>query len=624
MRDRRIAPSFILLAASALMTLIGCPVPVPGTDTPLADQPPAETPPAETPPAETPPAETPPVVTPPATPDTGVVAQPTFTPPAGTYTSARSVTIASTTTGAVVRYTTDGTQPTDASALYTGAISVSSSVTLRAIAKKTDLMSAFGKAEYTITGQVATPVITLNPPRDGTDDPPVEVTIECVPADPDAVIHYRLNGGIPQSTDPVYGGPFTVAQDGAYAVEAIAMKPGWADSGIASVLFSMALPTGMADPPTFDPPGGIYFNDTSVTIASSGADTIYYTTNGTTPTTSSDFISGASGSVSVAATNTVIEAYAVRSGLTDSFVASATYRLKVATPVPDPLPSAVAVLMNSEVHLSTTTSGLTTTIHYNTTGADLAQEANHYVGYVLLSAPHLRANATKDGYEPSDVYSGEYAVKTYVAYTDGAGKVYQLCYNGPDVDITSYFDHPGATMSFGIQGPFGVGGSAFYSSGGHVYLLNSAGADSDITSDLENFAADSMLSAVYPPPSPWLLYYNVGNNLYKYVQSGPDEPVTPAHFAAGSSVMYVAYDDGQGKVFSIVGEEDVTYLFENFTAGSKLVWIDPAQQTGLLGYTVGSARYAADTAGPDPLFDAGEYEHFVSQSVVMVLPLELL
>ena len=39
-------------------------------------------------------------------------ATPTFTPAAGTYSSAQSVTISTTTGGATIRYTTDGSTPT--------------------------------------------------------------------------------------------------------------------------------------------------------------------------------------------------------------------------------------------------------------------------------------------------------------------------------------------------------------------------------------------------------------------------------------------------------------------------------------------------------------------------------
>ena len=61
-------------------------------------------------------------------------ATPTFSVAAGTYTATQSVKISDTTSGATIYYTTDGSTPTASSTKYTGAISVSSSETVSAVA----------------------------------------------------------------------------------------------------------------------------------------------------------------------------------------------------------------------------------------------------------------------------------------------------------------------------------------------------------------------------------------------------------------------------------------------------------------------------------------------------------
>ena len=78
-------------------------------------------------------------------------ATPTFSPGTGTYTSTQSVTIADTTPGAVIYYTTNGTAPTTSSAVYSGAISVTANTTVEALAMAPGFaQSAVASAAYVI------------------------------------------------------------------------------------------------------------------------------------------------------------------------------------------------------------------------------------------------------------------------------------------------------------------------------------------------------------------------------------------------------------------------------------------------------------------------------------------
>lgn len=82
----------------------------------------------------------------------GQVATPQFSPGGGTYTSSQNVTITSSTSGATIRYTTNGSTPTSTSGtVYSGAVSISSTATLKAIAYKSGMTdSAVQSATYTI------------------------------------------------------------------------------------------------------------------------------------------------------------------------------------------------------------------------------------------------------------------------------------------------------------------------------------------------------------------------------------------------------------------------------------------------------------------------------------------
>ena len=95
--------------------------------------------------------------------------------------------------------------------------------------------------------------------------------------------------------------------------------------------------------PTFSPAAGTYTEaqNVSISCATSGA-TIHYTTNGSTPTASSSVYSTP---IAVNSTTT-IKAIAVKSGMTNSAVAEATYTINLPATV-DNLPDANAVENNS-------------------------------------------------------------------------------------------------------------------------------------------------------------------------------------------------------------------------------------------------------------------------------------
>ena len=87
-------------------------------------------------------------------------ATPTFSPAAGSYGSAQNVTIGTTTGGATIRYTTNGTTPTETvGTVYSNAVNIAASCTLEAIAYESGYTdSSVASGVYTISaGQCATP-----------------------------------------------------------------------------------------------------------------------------------------------------------------------------------------------------------------------------------------------------------------------------------------------------------------------------------------------------------------------------------------------------------------------------------------------------------------------------------
>jgi hypothetical protein len=95
--------------------------------------------------------------------------------------------------------------------------------------------------------------------------------------------------------------------------------------GTASQLAVFGMRKPSAATPAFSPAGGVYASTQSVTIASTPGASIYYTTNGATPTTHSTLYSGP---VTVSKTGT-IRAIAVAAGLRQSLGSAALYTIPV-------------------------------------------------------------------------------------------------------------------------------------------------------------------------------------------------------------------------------------------------------------------------------------------------------
>src|SRR5205807_8758907 len=96
--------------------------------------------------------------------------------------------------------------------------------------------------------------------------------------------------------------------------------------------------------PVFSPGSETFSSSIQVTITDDPRATIYYTTDGSTPTTSSTQYTG---SITVTTTET-INAMATAPGFTPSAVASATYTLQQQpTPTPAPIPGPGTELFRS-------------------------------------------------------------------------------------------------------------------------------------------------------------------------------------------------------------------------------------------------------------------------------------
>jgi hypothetical protein len=261
------------------------------------------------------------------------------------------VTLADATAGAAIYYTTNGTTPTTASTLYSGPITVSASETIEAIATATgDLNSSAATAVYVINLPVAaTPTFS---PVAGTYTFAQKVTLADTTSG--AAIYYTTDGSTPSSSSTLYSG--AIAVSATETINAIAVANGYSNSTVGSALFTINLP---AATPTFSVAAGTYTSVQSVAISdtTTGAQ-IYYTTNGTTPTTSSTLYSGP---ISVGATET-IEAAAIATGYSISPTATTafTITLPAATPTFSPASGTYTSIQSVAITSATTVRRSTT------------------------------------------------------------------------------------------------------------------------------------------------------------------------------------------------------------------------------------------------------------------------
>jgi hypothetical protein len=159
--------------------------------------------------------------------------------------------------------------------------------------------------------KVSTPTISV---AAGTYNTAQSVELDC--ATEDATIYYTTNGDDPTKSSTAYSSAITVDQS--MTIKAKAFKDGISDSEIASATYTLQCVA-----PTFDPVAGTVAYNTPIALSAATGTTIYYTTNGDTPTTSSTEYDSSSKPV-IEASKT-IKAITTKTGWTNSDVSSAAY-----------------------------------------------------------------------------------------------------------------------------------------------------------------------------------------------------------------------------------------------------------------------------------------------------------
>jgi hypothetical protein len=178
---------------------------------------------------------------------TSPAAQPTFSPAAGSYTGVQNVAISTTSTGAVICWSTTVTNPVPngsggctTGTLYTGTISVSSNETLYAVAgagTTTYTNSTTGSAAYSFSTPAATP--TFSP---ATENFYPTVSVSITSATSGSTIYYctTTTSCTPTTSSTVYTGPIAVSST--TIINAIATASGYVTSATGTGTYTYTLP----------------------------------------------------------------------------------------------------------------------------------------------------------------------------------------------------------------------------------------------------------------------------------------------------------------------------------------------------------------------------------------------
>ena len=349
------------------------------------------------------------------------VATPTIQQETGTH----NVSITTTTPGATIYYTINGTTPTTSSTLYTGASEELGGKPIKAIAVKDGMINSdIGEGEIDI--KCATPVISFN-------NTSSTVTITCGTVG--STIRYTVDNTEPTTTSTAYSGSFSVTSP--TTVKAIATHETEDPSDVAELVISQVAM------PTIQDNGS---NAISITTTTPDA-TIYFTTDGSIPTTSSDVYSSP---LTDNVSNKPIKAIAVKENMITSEVGSGSVKLKCAAPVVtrDGMQFTLSCSMPTDA-----------TLYYSIDGGSQTQYNNSPVTFTVDQLPiTVTAVAKHSDYYDSDPTSltltkGEgtasspfliYDVSDFTSFvtnvnngTAASSACYKLCFNVSASDMAA-------------------------------------------------------------------------------------------------------------------------------------------------------------------------------------------
>ncbi len=332
----------------------------------------------------------------------------TASPAGGLYNTAKSVTLTPSST-ATIYYTLDGSTPTTSSTQYTAPISISTTKTLKYFATNSVQTSIVYSQVYTIDTVLPSAVIS-SPAKNANLPVNVPISVSGSASDANGLASVMVKMDAAGTYDVV-----TPKAPGDYSSWTVVKK--FTTTGAHSLtvraidnaqnIFYYTINVNVfldTTPPviTANPAGGAYSTTQNVVLSSNEPATIYYTTNGITPTNSSAKYSSA---IPISA-NTTLQYYGVDQSGNPSTVQSQTYTFNLSVTA-----SPAGGLYNTAKSVTLTPSS-TATIYYTLDGSTPTTSSTQYTAPISISTTKTLKYFATNSVQTSIVYSQVYTIDT--------------------------------------------------------------------------------------------------------------------------------------------------------------------------------------------------------------------
>jgi hypothetical protein len=209
-------------------------------------------------------------------------------------------------------------------------------------------------------------------------------------------------------------------------------------------------PAAVASAPKFSPDGGNISPNATITLAAPGTDAIYYTLDGSVPSTgtgSTKYTKPFPVNTTIGA-NTTVQALATAANQVQSPVMMRVFTTQPQATMPTFAPLAGVAAANTSVTISTITPGAT--IYYTTDGTNPTVGSTQYPGPISVTPPEtVKAIAVSLGTSLSDVASAQYTATAQAAtptFSPVAGAI------AANANVTISTTTAGATIYYTTDG----------------------------------------------------------------------------------------------------------------------------------------------------------------------------